>query len=532
LNFEEGSGYLLRTLFGRLESFESEYYDLIRSAFLKYSMQARIGNMDGILVTYHNTAQIFGFQYVPMEEMDEALYGNKHVGQDIFEACVRMLEAINTEVIQYFPKQSVSCLWKTLENGQTLQVYVEPTEWEPGVEDEEKPIVQLDVSLKNLLDGSVVGDVVSNLGSGFQWSINYTIHTVKDSYSEIRARRHVWLEMKERQLSLPSDMSLEQMEQFWESGLGTGQAQPEAFNPNKFTSTSKFVEHLRRTSRMGAEDTMRLRKEERGKKKIVWKQPDDELDLEDWEQDVIDEGLEFAEAGSYDGKPSMLPSELRFTLEDSDLSHLRYQKSNYRPWHALQLPSPIFYELDRRRDKPSAWTLGDIPYAAATLLFSRVQERLPYLKQSDSSKTTRTQKSASLTRDARKKNTATPQKPAKSVKVVMLDRKLRRAKKRAQQQAAKTAAPLPNGHSEQAETRKPTTIEDPETLTYEMKPTELEGEQEDLPITLPPAIDLAFIMGPTIEAMKKRNRKREQSAEPLLPLVEPPKQSDSPQPPP
>lgn len=36
LNFEEHSGYLIRTQYGIIESFEKEYYDLIRSAFLKY----------------------------------------------------------------------------------------------------------------------------------------------------------------------------------------------------------------------------------------------------------------------------------------------------------------------------------------------------------------------------------------------------------------------------------------------------------------------------------------------------------------
>lgn len=33
---QENSGYLIRTLRGDYESFEREYYDLIRSAFLKY----------------------------------------------------------------------------------------------------------------------------------------------------------------------------------------------------------------------------------------------------------------------------------------------------------------------------------------------------------------------------------------------------------------------------------------------------------------------------------------------------------------
>jgi hypothetical protein len=36
LNFEENSGYQIHTPRGPIESFEKEYYDLIRSAFLKY----------------------------------------------------------------------------------------------------------------------------------------------------------------------------------------------------------------------------------------------------------------------------------------------------------------------------------------------------------------------------------------------------------------------------------------------------------------------------------------------------------------
>jgi Mitochondrial protein Pet127 len=33
---QANSGYLIRKMTGRLESFEREYYDLIRGAFLKY----------------------------------------------------------------------------------------------------------------------------------------------------------------------------------------------------------------------------------------------------------------------------------------------------------------------------------------------------------------------------------------------------------------------------------------------------------------------------------------------------------------
>lgn len=57
------------------------------------------------MVTYHNTSQLFGFQYVPLEEMDEALFGNKRIGPMVFQACVSMLEAITTEVVKCFPEQ-------------------------------------------------------------------------------------------------------------------------------------------------------------------------------------------------------------------------------------------------------------------------------------------------------------------------------------------------------------------------------------------------------------------------------------------
>ena len=44
------------------------------------SFQVRIGGMDGIFVAYHNTAELFGFQYISQETMDDVLYGNTRTG--------------------------------------------------------------------------------------------------------------------------------------------------------------------------------------------------------------------------------------------------------------------------------------------------------------------------------------------------------------------------------------------------------------------------------------------------------------------
>jgi len=62
--------------------------------------------MDGVIVAYHNTKQIFGFQYISLDEMDARLTGGgQETGDRIFRACVRMLENVAEEVVGCFPKQ-------------------------------------------------------------------------------------------------------------------------------------------------------------------------------------------------------------------------------------------------------------------------------------------------------------------------------------------------------------------------------------------------------------------------------------------
>lgn len=74
--YNVNTGYALKTEQGEFESFEREYFDMLKSAFIKYNLQVKIGAMDGIFVAYHNTRTLFGFEYIPMEQMDDDLYGN------------------------------------------------------------------------------------------------------------------------------------------------------------------------------------------------------------------------------------------------------------------------------------------------------------------------------------------------------------------------------------------------------------------------------------------------------------------------
>lgn len=108
-NHEKGTGYELRQRQGQWESFEREYYDMIRLAFLKYSLQVRMGRMDGIFVAYHNTERIFGFQYIPLEEMDLSLHGTTDLttGNREFMASLELWEELLKKATERFPEKSL-----------------------------------------------------------------------------------------------------------------------------------------------------------------------------------------------------------------------------------------------------------------------------------------------------------------------------------------------------------------------------------------------------------------------------------------
>jgi hypothetical protein len=109
---EPMTGYEITQAQGQYESFEREYYDMMRSTALKYSLQARMGHMDGIFVAYHNVKRIFGFQYISLSELDRALHGTPDVtlGNREFNLSIGLLNEILNKATEKFPDQ-VSIVW-------------------------------------------------------------------------------------------------------------------------------------------------------------------------------------------------------------------------------------------------------------------------------------------------------------------------------------------------------------------------------------------------------------------------------------
>lgn len=125
----DGSDYQIKKFQGSYESYEREMFDLIRTTMFKYSLQARIGRMDGIFVAYHNIRKMFGFEYLPLTEIDKIyhLSGFKFdsdtdsamieaqapiIADQEFRMSINILSQILKHTISIFPEQSVNIAFK------------------------------------------------------------------------------------------------------------------------------------------------------------------------------------------------------------------------------------------------------------------------------------------------------------------------------------------------------------------------------------------------------------------------------------
>lgn len=104
--YQEGLGYQLRYAQGEWESFEREFYDMTRATMLKYSLQARMGRMDGIFIAYHNIERIFGFQYLSLSDMDQVLHGQTDttLGDREFKLSIGLMEDLLKRATEKFPE--------------------------------------------------------------------------------------------------------------------------------------------------------------------------------------------------------------------------------------------------------------------------------------------------------------------------------------------------------------------------------------------------------------------------------------------
>ncbi|KAF9294794.1 hypothetical protein BGZ88_003320 [Linnemannia elongata] len=207
-NYELNQGYQLRKAHGYLESFEREYYDMMRSAFLKYSLQVRIGQMDGIFVAFHNTARIFGFQYISLDEMDSRLFGSSVMGDECFKNQLRLLNRTLDEITSKYPNQDLRITVDTDESVQSMNVWVETlplgartsvqgrnvkVEFDEAGAPEMQPNAELSlwqiVCYSNVNNSTVIGPFDLNERGTDKWELRYKIAELKKPHMMSEYRR-------------------------------------------------------------------------------------------------------------------------------------------------------------------------------------------------------------------------------------------------------------------------------------------------------------------------------------------------------
>ena len=90
---------------------------MMRSTMLKYMLQVRMGRMDGIFLAYHNVERVFGFQYVPIHEMDRAIHAqtDRCLGDQEFKLSLDLLNKVLDKATAKFPGASLRLHFETTE---------------------------------------------------------------------------------------------------------------------------------------------------------------------------------------------------------------------------------------------------------------------------------------------------------------------------------------------------------------------------------------------------------------------------------
>lgn len=134
-NYYKYFDYKITKRNGLHSSYEREYFDLIRSILLKYFFQIKIGKMDGAFISYHNTQEIFGFEYLKLDEIEQRLFGSSEISDQVLKICLAMFQDILDDVTAKFPddemiKVGLFASYKTDELMITAEAHEKAFEYE------------------------------------------------------------------------------------------------------------------------------------------------------------------------------------------------------------------------------------------------------------------------------------------------------------------------------------------------------------------------------------------------------------------
>eukprot|EP01017_Pseudomicrothorax_dubius_P050461 TRINITY_DN9566_c0_g1_i2.p1 TRINITY_DN9566_c0_g1~~TRINITY_DN9566_c0_g1_i2.p1 ORF type:complete len:630 (-),score=137.85 TRINITY_DN9566_c0_g1_i2:37-1926(-) len=227
-NYKDYIDYKINSRRGLHSSFEREYYDMIRGAFLKWAFQIRIGRMDGAFVAFHNTKEIFGFEYIKTAEIERRVFGNPITAEVAFVCCSKLLITVLNTILADLKKESFEMLkvgFYACSISKRLVVFVElineSFEWgklplfEPTAEVRDefdyytkvKPfknrVVKYDFHIYPYINGVLQQTSSFNLSEGDQVDIKYHVEKFgSTSFADYMSFLHEAYKMETIQLEL------------------------------------------------------------------------------------------------------------------------------------------------------------------------------------------------------------------------------------------------------------------------------------------------------------------------------------------
>ncbi|KAB8300101.1 hypothetical protein EYC80_000332 [Monilinia laxa] len=233
-NYAEGSGYEIFNRHGEFESFEREYYDMIRAAFLKYSLQVRMGRMDGIFVAYHNVERIFGFQYISLPEIDNTIHGTTDttLGDSEFKLSVDLLNKALDRATARFPGKSLRLHFETRGNVETPFMYIFA---EPMEEEDIQKIQDTNKAEIEAFESRVLGL------HGAKGTAEEQLEEKKDAeWENLRAKIEESMENDEYEIKSAKEIAESLLEHHDVTGLTLDEVEQRV---EEFLSTSSYNEH-------------------------------------------------------------------------------------------------------------------------------------------------------------------------------------------------------------------------------------------------------------------------------------------------
>ena len=131
--YQKFTNIKLKMIKGNYNSYEREFYDMVRSVFIKYSMQGRIGGMDGMFLAYHNTVELFGFEYIKLGEIDKHVFGSPHMAERFFSLLLDLLGEVLDRITEKFAGQALKVTFRPVKvEPYFIDIFVEPVHGDLG----------------------------------------------------------------------------------------------------------------------------------------------------------------------------------------------------------------------------------------------------------------------------------------------------------------------------------------------------------------------------------------------------------------